>query len=199
MKVQICDENTIADYVEFRFQDLSVDEKLEKIQKMSDNLRNGKLDPEKVLCVFEKNTIIGIFQWKIEDSDGNKLLSTFGSPHISVPNRRPEVIELIVQTLLDLSTKYSASLRVSFDEELVGFVPPELLAKFNLTLAFHNQGYCRNLQNLESVDTDLRLESITDAEESLSRAAKLLELIQSNSFDPTAVEDLDDPLGVIEE
>jgi predicted acetyltransferase len=199
MRVQACDENTIADYVKFRFQDLSIEEKQEKTNKMSENLRSGKFDPEKTLCVVEKNSIIGIFQWKIDNSDGNKLLSTFGSPHISAPNRRPEVIELIVQTLLDLSAKNSASMRVAFDEELVGFVPPEWLAKFSLRLAFQNQGYYRNLQNLEPLQTDLTLENITDTEESLSRAAKLLELIQSNSFDPTAKEDLDDPLGVMEE
>jgi predicted acetyltransferase len=199
MKVRTCDENMMTDYVEFRFQDLRIEEKQEKTKKMSENLRNGKFDPEKVLCVVESNTIIGVFHWKIDDFDGKKLLSTFGSPNISVPNRRPEVIELIVQTLLDLSAKNSASMRVAFDEELVGYVPPELLAKFNLTLAFQNQGYYRDLQNLEPLDTDLTLESITDAEESLSRAAVLLKLIQSSSFDPTAAEDLDDPLGVIEE
>ncbi len=199
MKVQACNENTIADYVEFRFADLSVEEKQEKTKKLSENLKNGKFDPEKMLCVVENNKIIGKFQWKIDDSDGKKLLSTFGSPNISAPNRQPKVIELIVQTLLDLSAKQSALLRIAFDEELVGFVPPELLAKFNLTLSFQNQGYSCDLQNLEPVDADLRLENITDAEESLSRAAKLLELIQSNSFDPTAVEDLDDPLAVIEE
>jgi predicted acetyltransferase len=199
MNVQICDENTIADYVEFRFQDLSVDEKQEKTKKMLDNLRNRKFDPEKVLCVVENNTIIGIFHWKIDDFDGKKLLSTFGSPNISVPNRRPEMIELIVQTLLDLSAENSASMQVAFDEELVGFVPPESLEKFNLTLAFQNQGYYRDLQNLEPVDMDVTLENIIDSEESLSKAAKLLELIQSNSFNPTAAEDLDDPLGVIEE
>jgi predicted acetyltransferase len=190
MNVQICDENIIADYVEFRFRDLNTEQKQEKMQKMSKNLRNGKFDPKKVLCVVEKNSIIGIFQWKIDDFDGKKLLSTFGSPNISAPNRRLEVIDLIVQTLLDLSAKNSASMHVAFDEELVGFVPPEWLAKFNLRLS---------LQNLEPLHTDLTLESITDVEESLSRAAKLLELIQSNSFDPTAAEDLDDPLGVIEE
>jgi predicted acetyltransferase len=199
MRIQTCDENTIADYIDFKFEDLSTKEKQEKTQKMLDNLRIGKFDPEKILCVFENSKIIGIFQWKIDTVNGQKQLSTFGSPHISAPNRQHEVIELMVQTLLDLSAKYSASLRVAFDEEMVGFVPPELLAKFNLTLVFQNQDYYRNLQNLEPVDTDLTLESISDAEESLSRAAKLLELIQSNSFDPTAAEDLDDPLGVIEE
>jgi predicted acetyltransferase len=199
MKVQACNENTIADYVEFRFEDLSVEEKQAKTKKMLDNLKSGKFDPEKVLCIVEDEKIIGIIQWKIDNLDDKKLFSTLGSPNISAPNRRPEVIEVIVQTLLDLSAKQTALLRVAFDEELVGYVPPELLAKFNLRLSFQNQGYYRNLQNLEPIDTDLTLESITDSEECLSRAAKLLELIQSNSFDPTAAEDLDDPLGVIEE
>ncbi len=199
MNVQICDENTIAAYVEFRFQDLSVKEKQEKTEKMLDNLKSGKFDPKKVLCIVENSKIIGIFQWKIDTLGDKKLLSTVGSPNISVPNQRPEVIEVIVQTLLNLSAKNSASMRVAFDEELVGFVLPESPKKFNLRLSFQNQGYGRDLQNLEPLRTDLSLEDITDAEESLSRAAKLLELIQSNSFDPTAAEDLDDPLGVIEE
>jgi hypothetical protein len=43
MNVQICDQNRIADYVEFRFQDLSVEEKQEKTKKLSENLKKWEI------------------------------------------------------------------------------------------------------------------------------------------------------------
>lgn len=199
MKLQSIEDSSIPDYIEFEYKNLSFQEKQEKISKTLNDLKIGKLNLEHYLSLVENNQIIGLLRWRIGELDGQKVVETLGSPSIALLEKRHEAMEIMIQALLELSSKHLALTKLTLDEERIGHFSPEFFLKFNLALTFHNQGYSWDLQNLESTNSELELESIEETENSLSKAAKLLEVIQADSFDPTAIEDLDDSLASIED
>jgi predicted acetyltransferase len=200
MKLHAMEETSIPDYVEFEHSNLSFQEKQERISRLLNNLKIGKLNPEQYLSLVENNIIIGLLRWRVGDLDGQKVVETLGSPSIALPEKRHEAMEVMIQSLLELSSKHMALTKLTLDEELVGNISPEFFLKFNLALTFQNQGYYRDLQSLETSNTTLTLENIEEDNEAvLLSAANLLTAIQADSFDPTAIEDLEDPLATIED
>jgi predicted acetyltransferase len=199
MKLQAIEKNSISHYVEYEYQNLSFQEKQEKISKLQNDLENGKLNLEHYLSLVENDKIIGLLRWRIGELGGQKVVSTLGSPSITLPEKRHEAMEIMIRALLELSSEHLAVTKLTLDEERIGHFSPEFFLKFNMALTFQNQGYARDLQNLEPNNSKLELEKIEDTETSLLKAAKLLEIIQGDSFDPTAIEDLDDSVASIED
>jgi predicted acetyltransferase len=199
MKLQAIEERSIPDYVEFEHHNLSLQEKQEKTSRLLNTLKIGKLNPEQYLSLIENDKIIGVLRWRIGNLNGQKVVGTLGSPSIALPEKRFEAMEMMIQLLLDLSSKHQALTKLTLDEQRIGYISPEFFLRFNLGLTFQNQGYFRDLQNLEPSLTALTLESIADTETDSLRAANLLKIIQADSFDPTAIEDLEDPLASIED
>lgn len=199
MNLQPLDENTLLGYIAFQFPQISLQEQQEKIKKISENLASERLIPEQYLLFVDENKVCGLLRWHFQNRGDQKILETLGSPSISLDSKKPEAIELAIETLVTIAARESAVLKLTFDEAQFGNIPDHLVPKFNLALTFQSQGYGRDLRNLEPGKSVLTLENFGAEENDLQQAANLLEKIQANSFDPTASEDLDDPLAVLEE
>jgi predicted acetyltransferase len=146
MKLQAIEERSIPDYVEFEHHNLSFQEKQEKISKLLNNLKIGKLNSEQYLSLVENNKIIGLLRWRIGNLDGQKVVETLGSPSIALPEKRLEAMEMMIQLLLELSSKHQALTKLTLDEERIGYISPEFFLRFNLGLLFPRYTHIKQRQ-----------------------------------------------------
>jgi hypothetical protein len=199
MNLQPLSENNLPQYVAFQFPQIGVEERQSKIKKISENLKSGRLIPEQYLLFVDDHEICGLLRWRYQDRDSQQMLETLGTPSITPDSRKPEAIQLALETLAGIADRESLRLKLTLDEAQFGSICDDLISKFRLTLTFQSRGYGRDLTNLKPRESALSLQPIGVEKRDLQTAAGVLATVQAHSLDPTASEDLDDPLAVLEE
>jgi hypothetical protein len=122
MNLQPLSESNLPQYVAFQFPQIGVEERQSKIKKISENLKSGRLIPEQYLLFVDDHEICGLLRWRYQDRDSQQMLETLGTPSITPDSRKPEAIQLALETLAGIADRESLRLKLTLDEAQFGMI-----------------------------------------------------------------------------